>query len=147
MSRYARDEGFGLVEVMVSMMLFALVLLMTIGLLVTSLRTSARNSSIASATQWAAEQIDAAHVAVSGLDYSKACPKWTTEVVNATAPADRPDGRGVTMRMIVAADATPSNCTTATVPPVVRYTVRVVDAANPTRVLATASTQIALGLE
>ncbi len=140
------DEGFGLVEVMVSMMLFAIVLLMTVGLLISALKASARNSSIESATQWAAEQVDAAHAAVAGLDYSKACPKWT-DVVNAGSPANRPDGRGMAMRMVVTADATPASCMTSNVPPVVTYTVKVVEAAHPTRVLATSSTKIALGLE
>lgn len=147
MRRSAKDdEGFGLVEVMVSMMLFAIVLLMTIGLLVSSIKASARNSSIASATQWAAEQVDFAHAAVAGLDYSKACPKWST-VVSAGAPANRPDGRGMAMKMVVTADATPVNCMTSSVPPVVTYSVKIVEAANPTRVLATSSTKIALGLE
>lgn len=140
------DEGFGMVEVMVSILLFAIVLLMTVGLLISALRASARNSSIESATQWAAEQIDAAHAAVAGLDYSKACPKWT-DVVGAGSPANRPDGRGMAMKLVVTADATPTNCMTAAVPPVVTYSVKVVEAARPTHVLATSTTKIALGLE
>lgn len=147
MDRPARpDEGFGLVEVMVSMMLFALVLLMTIGLLVTALKASARNSTIASATQWAAEQIDSAHTAVAGLDHTQACSKWTT-VVSSPVPPDRKDGRGKAMRMVITADATPSTCTTSSVPPVVSYTVKVVEASAPSKVLATATTRVALGLE
>jgi prepilin-type N-terminal cleavage/methylation domain-containing protein len=140
------DEGFGLVEVMVSMMLFAILLLATIAVLLSAIKVSARNSAVESATQWAAEQVDTAHASVAGLDYSKACPKWT-DLVSAGAPANRHDARGLTMKMVVTADSTPVNCLTATVPPVVQYKVTVVEAAHPTHVLATSTTKIALGLE
>lgn len=140
------DDGFGMVEVVVSMLLFAILLMMTLLLLLTAIDASARNSTIESATQWALEQADEAHTAVAGLDYTKACPKWT-EVVSAPVPANREDGRGLEMKTIVSADATPANCLTASSAPVVRYTVTVVEAKNTANVLATTTTKIALGLE
>lgn len=140
------EAGLGLVEVMVSMLLFALLMAMTIGLLISAITTSARNSTISSATQWAAEQVDSAHVAVAGLDASKACPKWDA-VRTAAAPADRTDGRGLGMHAIVTATAAPATCATSTTTPVVTYTVTIVRSSDHTKVLATAKTTIALGLE
>jgi hypothetical protein len=51
------------------------------------------------------------------------------------------------MKMIVSADATPANCLTAASAPVVRYTVTIVEAKDPTKELASTTTKIALGLE
>ena len=145
-ARRGDDEGFGMVEVMVSMLLFALLLLMTIALLLTAIRASARNSAIESATQWASEQVDTVHASVAGLDAVKACPKWDA-VAAAAAPADRKDGRGLVMRMIVTTTASPATCVTSASAPVVTYTVKVVEAADTSKVLATSTTRIALGLE
>ena len=140
------EEGFGMVEVMVSMLLFAILLMATIGLLIAAINSSARNSAIDSATQWASEQLDTAHASVAGLDSSQACPKWNT-LAAAAAPVNRKDGRGLTMKMVVTTTAAPVNCVTSSSAPVVTYQVKVVEAAHPTKVLATSKTTIALGLE
>ena len=140
------DEGFGMVEVMVSMMLFAVLMLGTLFLIVTAISTSARNSTIESATQWALERADWAHTAVAGLDSTKACPKWI-DVRTSPVPSNREDGRGKEMRMLVTASATPATCLTSASAPIVSYTVTVVDAADASKVLAKTTTRIALGLE
>jgi len=140
------DEGFGMVEVMVSMLLFAVLMLGTLFLIVTAISSSARNSTIESATQWALERADWAHTAVAGLDSTKACPKWN-DVRTTPTPANRRDGRGKEMRMVVTAGAAPVNCLTAASAPVVSYTVTVVDAADSSKVLASTTTRVALGLE
>ncbi len=140
------DEGFGMVEVMVSMMLFAVLMLGTLFLIVTAISSSARNSTIESATQWALERADWAHTAVAGLDYTKACPKWT-DVRTSPVPANREDGRGKEMRMLVTASTTPANCLTSASAPIMSYTVTVVDASDTSKVLARTTTRIALGLE
>ena len=145
-ARRGDDEGFGLVEVMVSMLLFALLLITTIALLFSAINASARNSAIESATQWASEQVDTVHASVAGLDSVKACPKWA-DVVSAGAPPNRTDGRGLPLKMIVSAGAAPANCTTSSNAPVVTYTVTVVEASDTSKVLATSTTRIALGLE
>jgi len=140
------DDGFGLVEVMVSMLIFAILLVSVALLLVSSLKVTSRNSSIESATQWAAEQSDWAHASVAGLDSVKACPKWTS-VLTTPTPANRVDGRGMAMKMLVSGGATPSTCLTSTNAPTVTYTVTVVEAAHPSNVLARSTTSVALGLE
>jgi Tfp pilus assembly protein PilX len=141
-----RDAGIGLVEVLVSMLLFGLVLIMTVGVMVSSLRVSAHNSTIASATQWASERTDLAHTTVAGLNAAKACAAWTAFAAEAP-PADKDDARGVTMRMLITASTTPTNCTTSSTTPVVSYTVKIVQADDPSRVLASTRAQLALGLE
>jgi|GEM_PF-1020477 len=140
------DEGFGMVEVMVSMLLFAILMVSTLFLLVTAIKSSARNSTIESATQWAQEQADQAHTAVAGLDYTKACPKWG-DVISSALPANREDGRGLEMKMLVSATSAPATCMTSASAPIVSYTVTVVEAKDPTTVLASTTTKIALGLE
>ncbi|ROS30694.1 hypothetical protein [Cellulomonas sp. PhB150] len=140
------DDGFGMVEVMVSLMLFAILLMATIGLLISAVNASARNSAIESATQWASEQVDTAHATVAGLDSVKACPKWDA-LASAAAPANRKDGRGLPMKMIVTTTAAPINCVTSTASPIVSYTVKIVEAGDVTKVLATSTTKIALGLQ
>lgn len=128
------------------MLLFAIILVMTVGVLVSGIRVTARNSTIASATHWAAEQMDLAHTTVAGLDATKACPAWQTFRTSAVPP-DRVDGRGIKMHMVLVADAAPADCLTSTTAPVVTYTVKVVETANPTKVLATSTARLAIGLE
>jgi len=140
------DDGFGMVEVMVSMLIFAILLVTVALMLVNALRVSARNSTIESATQWAAEQSDWAHASVAGLDSVKACPKWTAVLATPT-PANRTDGRGLTMKMLVTGTVAPTNCLTSANAPTVNYTVTIVDAGHPSHVLAKTTTSIALGLE
>ena len=62
-------------------------------------------------------------------------------------PANREDGRGKEMRMLVTSSATPANCLTSASAPVVSYTVTVVDASDTSKVLARTTTRVALGLE
>lgn len=144
--RQGDEAGIGLVEVMVSMLLFAILTLMTVGFLVQAIATSARNSTIASATHWAAEQMDLAHTSVAGLDSVKACDAWTLLVASG-APANRTDGRGKQLQMLVTATPTPAGCATASAAPLVSYHVRVVDPANPSRVYAESRARLAVGLQ
>ncbi|KQV26100.1 prepilin-type N-terminal cleavage/methylation domain-containing protein [Yonghaparkia sp. Root332] len=53
------DAGFGLVEIVISMFLLALLAVAFLPLLVDSLRTTVRNATTATATQLVSEQLDA----------------------------------------------------------------------------------------
>lgn len=53
------DFGFGLVEIVISMFLLALLAVAFLPLLVDALRASVRNSTVATATQLVSEQLDA----------------------------------------------------------------------------------------
>lgn len=54
----ANDEGFGLVEIVVSMFLLALLAVAFLPLLIESLRVSVTNSKVATANQILSEQLD-----------------------------------------------------------------------------------------
>lgn len=56
----AGDKGFGLVEIVISMFLLALLAVAFLPLLVDSLRVTVRNATAATATQLVSEQLDAA---------------------------------------------------------------------------------------
>lgn len=54
-----RDDGFGLVEIVISMFLLALLAVAFLPLLIDSLRVTVRNATAATATQLVSEQLDA----------------------------------------------------------------------------------------
>lgn len=54
------DEGFGLVEIVISMFLLALLAVAFLPLLIDGLRVTVRNATAATATQLVSEQLDAA---------------------------------------------------------------------------------------
>lgn len=57
--RRTDDEGFGLVEIVISMFLLALLAVAFLPLLINALQASVRNSTAATATQLVSEQLDA----------------------------------------------------------------------------------------
>lgn len=63
-----RDGGFGVVEIIVSMMLLALLLVALAPVLIQSLRTSARTATIAFATQVVNERVQMARAASGDCD-------------------------------------------------------------------------------
>lgn len=58
LARRPVDEGFGLVEIVVSMFLLALLAVAFLPLLIDALRASVRNATTATATQLVSEQLD-----------------------------------------------------------------------------------------
>lgn len=66
--RASADDGFGVVEIIVSMMLLALLLLALAPVLIQSLRVSARTATIGYASQVVHEQIQAARTASASCD-------------------------------------------------------------------------------
>lgn len=74
------EEGFGLVEIVVSMFLLTLLAVAFLPLLVESLRITVRNATIATATQVLSEQLDSLQV----VDRTCAAyANWASQPINA----------------------------------------------------------------
>ncbi|TFB48430.1 prepilin-type N-terminal cleavage/methylation domain-containing protein [Cryobacterium tagatosivorans] len=58
-----REDGFGLIEIVVSMFLLALLAVAFLPLLITSMKTTVKNSTIATATQLVSQQMEQARAA------------------------------------------------------------------------------------
>ncbi|MDM8083923.1 hypothetical protein QUV83_03965 [Cellulomonas cellasea] len=97
------DAGIGLVEIVVSMLLFALLMATAAPLFVGSVRSSARSAQVASASQIASQQVERARSAATS------CAAYTAFLT--VAPAPLPDSRGIVFTI----DQTPS--TSVTCPP------------------------------
>lgn len=82
------DTGFGLIEIVISMFLLGLLAIAFLPLLITSMRTTVTNSSIATATQLVNQQMDLARSA------GNTCALLTT-FGNASLAVTPPDARGV----------------------------------------------------
>ncbi len=61
----AGDEGFGMIEIVVSMFMLSIIAIAFLPLLISSLQLSARNATLATATQLVNEQMDAPRLAAS----------------------------------------------------------------------------------
>jgi prepilin-type N-terminal cleavage/methylation domain-containing protein len=83
------EHGFGLVEILVSMTLLAIILAALAPLLVNSVRVSARNATIAYGTQLVNRQIELAR------SQSTTCADFTTFLQ--TVPATETDPRGTSL--------------------------------------------------
>jgi len=118
------DCGFGLVEIVVSMFLLALVAMSFLPLVAQTLQTSAGSTTLATATRLVSEQMEAVRVP------SAACP--------GDSVFTKTDPRGVVLRVV--SDAT-GGCT---VPGLVTYKVTVAKASAPARLLAEATTLVSV---
>lgn len=88
MERLRRDEGLGLTEVMIAMLLLMIVMMAMLSLLITSFRALGANSTKATANELATARIEYLQtVAVQGL-----CTNFVTEAEKAESFTD---GRGV----------------------------------------------------
>ncbi|WP_158603945.1 type II secretion system protein [Cryobacterium tepidiphilum] len=122
------DAGFGLIEVVVALMLFALLAVMMLPTLVNSLHNSTKNTTLATATQLLDEQLELARAA------GDTCAALNGYESSAVSPVS--DERGVTYAAVRSVD-----CPASAYPGTVKVTVTVsVDgSATPT---AQASTLI-----
>lgn len=112
------DEGFGLIEIVVSMFMLALLSLSMLPLLVTSVQQSARNVTLASANQLVQQQLEKARGATT-------CGALGAAVnASTTTSASSVDSRGVPLQLteIVAACTITPNTPQGTV----NVTVRVI---------------------
>jgi len=100
------DEGFGMVEVVVSMLMIALLAIAVLPILIQGLRVSATNSTIATATQILNDKLEAARSIAPqcSLVYS---------TLNGTETATVVDPRGVSFRVDTVVDTCPASITTA----------------------------------
>ena len=122
-STRVRDDGLGLIEVVVAMLVLAILAIAMVPLLMQGLIQSKNNATIASATQFVDAELDTAGA-------MSACGSIASGTVNKT------DSRGVALTLI----RTRGTCPT-TYPGTVSYTVTAVRA-DTGAVLVTASTLI-----
>lgn len=122
------DSGFGLIEIVVSLMLFALLAIMMLPTLVNSLHSTTRNTSLATATQLVDQQLELAR------GTADTCA--ALETFESTPVASVSDERGVTYTAVRTV-----NCPASAYPGTVKVTVSVTasGSANP---LAQASTLV-----
>lgn len=73
MEKLGRDEGFGLTEILVSLVLLALMFASFAPLLVGTLQTSARSTALATSTQIANQQIEKARSKAAGTTTHIGC--------------------------------------------------------------------------
>lgn len=133
-STAALEEGFGIVEVVISMFLLSLLSVSFIPLLVNSIKSTGRNTTIATATQIVNQEIEGARAVRSPTSTMPSCLD-ITNFLNVTI-ASVTDPRGVTL--LPKWDA--STCPTS-YPGVVRARVSVTKAGS-TNVVAQAVTLI-----
>lgn len=91
------DRGFGVIEIMVAMMLFAIVSMAIIPSLVAALRTSSNNATIATATGLVNEQMEDARSHAPSACGSLAAPDYTVT-----------DTRGVMLKVVRTVPTCPS---------------------------------------
>jgi type II secretory pathway pseudopilin PulG len=96
--RLRSDTGFGLIEIVISMFLLAILAMLFLPLLIQGLKQSAENTTLATGTQLVNEQLRAAQAA------SPVC----SDVSALTGMADFTDPRGVVIRVTTTVGACPT---------------------------------------
>ena len=120
----APEDGFGVIEVVVSIFLLSLLSVSFIPLLVNSIKTTGKNSTIATATQIVNQEIEGARAVRSPTSTMPSCLD-VTNFLNVTI-ATVTDPRGVTLLP----KWDPTTCPTS-YPGVVRARVSVTQAGSP----------------
>jgi Tfp pilus assembly protein PilV len=143
------ERGFGMIEVVISIFLLAMLALAFMPILINTIKDTARTTTIATATQLAGQQIEAARSVRSSTGSTPTCAD--IEQFLAVTPASVVDPRGVTLQPTW---TVPTACP-ATIPPTVPPTVPAVVQAGVVRaeikvmqggnVVATAVTSIFYG--
>lgn len=99
-ARRARDDGLGLTEVIISMVIIMILMMALLSVIIQALRVSVANGTRASAAQFATERIEMARQAAVSGD----CANIKTII---QAVTDVEDGRGTPMTV----SGSVSNCT------------------------------------
>jgi len=131
------EHGFGVIEIVVSMFLLALLAVSFIPLLITTWKTTATNTTIATATQIVNQQIEGARAVRSAASTTPSCQDISQFLAVTLAPVIDP--RGVTLQPQWDAATCP-----ATYPGVVRARVAVMRTGSTTAI-ASAVTLIYVG--
>lgn len=124
------DAGFGLVEIVISMFLLALLSVAFLPLLIDSLRVTVRNATAATATQLASEQLDA-----TGL-VDRTCAALAVFESASVAPVT--DARGT----VYTATRTVAACPASGYPAAVEVTVSVTADSAPNLIVQSTTTVI-----
>lgn len=95
----SEEAGIGLIEVVVSMFILALIALSILPLLAQGLTQSAKNSSIASATQFVSER----------LDFPRGVTDTCASVAGRAGTETRADARGNPLTLVSVAGACPTS--------------------------------------
>lgn len=90
------ERGIGIIEIVVAMLLIALLVLSFIPVLINSNRVSARNTTMATATQIVNKQIESARAVTSSTSTAPSCANMNSFMVS-PAPSAVVDPRGVTL--------------------------------------------------
>jgi Tfp pilus assembly protein PilV len=123
------DEGFGLVEAVVSMLILAALAVAFLPLLITGLRQSSSNATMAFGTQLVAERMSLAQAATTCSDLL---------LVGSSPPQTDPQGR------VVDVATTVQDCAAGRGTYTVTATARIVEDGVPGQELASASTVVYL---
>ncbi|TFD17166.1 hypothetical protein [Cryobacterium sp. TMT2-23] len=128
------ERGFGIIEIVVSMFLLGLLIISFAPVLISSLQFTARNTTIATATQIVNQQIEAARAVRSVTSTAPSCNDIKLFLAVTQAPVVDP--RGVTLQ---SAWDTFAPCTASLLPGYVRVRVSVgqIGYASPTASAAT----------
>lgn len=90
------ERGIGIIEIVISMFLIALLILSFIPVLINSNRLSGRNTTMATATQIVSKQIEAARAVTSSTSTAPSCANMNNFMVS-PPPSAVVDPRGVTL--------------------------------------------------
>ncbi|WP_308467465.1 type IV pilus modification PilV family protein [Rathayibacter soli] len=102
-----RESGFGMIEVVISFFLLTMIALAFIPLLINTIRDTARTTTIATATQLAGQQIEAARAVRSSTGNSPTCADVRDFL--AVTPVTVVDPRGVQLQPQWAAASCPAS--------------------------------------
>ena len=102
------ERGIGIIEIVVSMFLIALLVLSFIPVLINSNRVSGRNTTMATATQIVNKQIESARAVTSSTSTAPSCSNMSTFMVSPAPPAVV-DPRGVTLQAVWSPITCPSS--------------------------------------
>ena len=129
----SKDDGIGIVEIMVSLLIFAVIMMSLVPFLINTYKTSMNNSTIASATQIVNQQIERARGS------SGSCAEFSA-FASAGAPSGAVDGRDLPLHV---SQALPDLSACAT-KPLQSMSVVVREGSATGRVLATSTVLIAV---
>jgi Tfp pilus assembly protein PilV len=102
------ERGIGIIEIVISMFLIALLVLSFIPVLINSNRLSGRNTTMATATQIVNKQIQSARAVTSSTSTTPSCANMNNFMVS-PAPSAVVDPRGVTLLAVWAPITCPSS--------------------------------------
>lgn len=102
------ERGIGIIEIVISMFLIALLVLSFIPVLINTNRLSGRNTTMATATQIVSKQIESARAVTSSTSTAPSCANMNSFIVS-PAPSAVVDPRGVTLLAVWSPITCPSS--------------------------------------